>query len=148
MIIIYKNDYNIILSQLNFFSQYNHKLVFPFYFHNELEYCDNILFCNTLQSFDIDDFISLANNKLSLNVLNKLDNISTISLFKILDMGYFNISTEIFQDLFLPFSNILIKKNNQLLYNTDLVINKEFFLDIIDEKKFLKSNYDFKICLK
>jgi hypothetical protein len=138
--IILNDDYCIEIRYINFYSQYRFKTIFQLYYHNKINYCSNALFIDTLKSFDIIDFLSLSNNKITHSVIEKLNKISEVDLYRILDLGYVYLKNDIniLFDLFVPFEHIKIIKNNIVLKNTYIYPTIDYFSNIVDQNQFLK----------
>ncbi|CCU56027.1 unknown similar to AMEV102 [Choristoneura rosaceana entomopoxvirus 'L'] len=141
---IYLDDYIFYISDINYFSLYNFKHVFQLYYHNNINYCDNIEFIKMIELFTIDDFLCLGNNKLSKNALYLMNKYCTVNLYNLLHNGYKYFDKDMLYDLFVPFENIKIYKNKYFIKENNIYPNLNYFEDIIDIDKFNMDYYNYK----
>ncbi|CCU55429.1 unknown similar to AMEV102 [Adoxophyes honmai entomopoxvirus 'L'] len=141
---IYKENYIFCIDDINYLSQYNFKNIFQLYYHNNINYCDNIEYINILELFTKDDFISLSYNRITQNILYLLNKICTVNLYKLLCNGYKYFDKDMLYDLFVPFSIIKVYKNKKLIKSNIIEPDLFFFENIIDLTKFNSDFYDYK----
>ncbi|CCU56317.1 unknown similar to AMEV102 [Mythimna separata entomopoxvirus 'L'] len=138
------NKYDIELYDINFYSQYNFKSFFQIYYHNNIDYCSNVDYIKLFNLFTLEDFLSLANNKITNNILDSMNKLSTIDLYKVMQHGYKYFDKNMLYDIFVPFGIIKVYKDKINIKNNIINPDLKYFENVIDINKFNREYYDYK----
>lgn len=114
-------SYNIYIPYVNYgLLNNNVKSLLPSYYFNEDNDVKSLNIKDIINKFTENDFINLTKNKITQNVLNLLNSISSINLYKIInEYGFYLISDDILYDLFIPFDSFIMNKKKYVLYIDD-----------------------------
>lgn len=128
--IIHKRPYNIYLNNITTNYFYDDIFISPYYHKDNKCSLDK-----SLNDISIDSYINYANNILDNEMLDKLNDCLYLDIKKVIDIYSINfISKKLRDDIFKLCDNIIIKNANNIIYNTDIELNDQYFSKIYKHK--------------